>query len=63
MAHKEVVGEVSTSLRQEVLQKYGIVNAQASDYEIAYRIAPGSGGVEDIHNRWPKPYTSRRWNA
>ena len=63
MAHKEVVGEASTSLRQEVLQKYGIVNAQASDYEIDYLIAPGLGGVEDIHNLWPKPYTSRRWNA
>jgi hypothetical protein len=41
--------KVSTSLRQEVLQKYGIVNAQASDYEIHYLIAPGLGGVEDIH--------------
>jgi len=43
--------EVSTSLRQEVFQKYGIVNAQASDYEIDYLIAPGLGGVEDIHKR------------
>lgn len=41
--------KVSTSLRQEVFQKYGIVNAQASDYEIHYLIAPGLGGVEDIH--------------
>jgi hypothetical protein len=63
MAHEEVVGEVSTALRQEVLQKYGIVNAHASDYEIDYLIAPGLGGVEDIHNLWPEPYTSRRWNA
>jgi hypothetical protein len=22
-----------------------------------------SGGVEDIHNLWPEPYTSPRWNA
>ena len=63
MTHEEVVGEVSTELRQEVLQKYGIVNAQASDYEIDYLIAPGLGGVEDIHNLWPEPHTSRRWNA
>jgi hypothetical protein len=63
MAHEEVVGEVSTSLRQEVFQKYGIVNAHASDYEIDYLIAPGLGGVEDIHNLWPEPYTSPTWNA
>jgi hypothetical protein len=63
VAHEEVVGEVSTSLRQEVLQEYGIVNAHADDYEIDYLIAPGLGGVEDIHNLWPEPYISRTWNA
>jgi hypothetical protein len=63
MPHEEVVGEVSTSLRQEVFQEYGIVNAHADDYEIDYLIAPGLGGVEDIHNLWPEPYRSRAWNA
>jgi hypothetical protein len=63
MAHEEVVGEVSMSLRQEVFQEYGIVNARANDYEIDYLVAPGLGGVEDIHNLWPEPYTSRTWNA
>jgi hypothetical protein len=62
MAHEEVVGEVSTSLRQEVFREYGIVNTHADDYEIDYLIAPGLGGVEDIHNLWPEPYT-RTWNA
>jgi hypothetical protein len=62
-AHEQVVGEVSTSLRQEVLQEYGIVNADADDYEIDYLIAPGLGGVEEIHNLWPEPYTSPTWNA
>jgi len=62
-AHEEVVGEVSMPLRQEVFQKYGIVNAHVSDYEIDYLIAPGLGGAEDIHNLWPEPYTSRTWNA
>jgi hypothetical protein len=51
------------SLRQEVFQEYGIVNARADDYEIDYLIAPGLGGVEDIHNLWPEPYRSRTWNA
>ena len=63
MPHEDVVGEVSTSLRQEVFQEYGIANARANDYEIDYLIAPGLGGVEDIHNLWPEPYTSRMWNA
>jgi hypothetical protein len=63
MPHEEVVGAVSTSLRQKVLQEYGIVNAHAGDYEIDYLIAPGLGGVEEIHNLWPEPYTSRVWNA
>jgi hypothetical protein len=63
MAHEEVVGEVSTTLRQEVFRRYGIVNAQASDYEIDYLIAPGLGGVDAISNLWPEPYTSRTWNA
>jgi Putative zinc-finger len=63
IAHEEVIGEVSMSLRQEVFQRYGIVNTRASDYEIDYLIAPGLGGVEAISNLWPEPYTSRTWNA
>jgi hypothetical protein len=63
MAHEKVIGDVSTSLRQEVFQEYGIANAHAGDYEIDYLIAPGLGGVEDIRNLWPEPYTSRTWNA
>jgi len=63
MPHEEVVRDVSVSLRKEVFQKYGIVNARGGDYEIDYLITPGLGGVEDIHNLWPEPYTSRIWNA
>jgi hypothetical protein len=63
MVHEEVVRAVSKSLRQEVFQEYGIVNAHAEDYEIDYLIAPGLGGAEDIRNLWPEPYTSPTWNA
>jgi hypothetical protein len=63
MPHEEVVKEVSTSLRQEVLHEYGIVNANKNDYEIDYLITPGLGGKEDIHNLWPEPSTSRDWNS
>jgi anti-sigma factor RsiW len=63
MPHDEVVAEVSTSLRQEVLQRYGIPSTRASDYEIDYLITPGLGGVEAISNLWPEAYGSRTWNA
>jgi hypothetical protein len=62
MPHEEVVAEVSSTLRREVLQEYGIVHARADDYEIDYLIAPGLGGAEQIQNLWPEPY-SPAWNA
>jgi hypothetical protein len=60
---EEVIGEVSVSLRQEVFEKYGIVNARPDDYEIDYLITPGLGGAEDVRNLWPEPYHARVWNA
>lgn len=63
MPHEAVVASVPHSLRQQVFQEYGIVNARASDYEIDYLITPGLGGAEDIHNLWPEPYKAPRWNA
>jgi hypothetical protein len=63
MVHEEVVVEVPAAVRQEVFQRYGIVNANAGDYEIDYLIAPGLGGVETIGNLWPEPSASRTWNA
>ncbi|MGA9471317.1 MAG: hypothetical protein WBV36_02565 [Terriglobales bacterium] len=63
MPHEEVVSEVSPSLRQQVFREYGIANARPDDYEIDYLIAPGLGGVEDLHNLWPEPSTDSIWNA
>jgi hypothetical protein len=63
MAHEEVVREVPTGLRQQILHEYGIADPHAADYEIDFLIAPGLGGTEDIHNLWPEPYTSPIWNA
>jgi len=60
---EEVIGEVSVSLRQEVFEKYGIVNPRPEDYEIDYLIAPGLGGTDDVRNLWPEPYHARVWNA
>jgi len=62
-AQEEVVGDVSVSLREKVLQEYGIAHARGGDYEIDYLIAPGLGGTEDIRNLWPEPYRTRVWNA
>jgi hypothetical protein len=61
--HEDVVREVSDSMRAEVFEEYGIRNARAEDYEIDYLIAPGLGGTEDIHNLWPQPFKSAKWNA
>lgn len=60
---EEVIGDVSLSLRREVLQEYGIANARPEDYEIDYLIAPRLGGTEDIRNLWPEPYRDPVWNA
>jgi hypothetical protein len=60
---EQVVGDVPVSLRQKVLQEYGIANARPEDYEIDYLIAPRLGGIEDIRNLWPEPYRDRVWNA
>ena len=57
------MAEVSSSLRQEVFREYGIGSTQPDDYEVDYLIAPGLGGVGDIHNLWPEPSTSASWNA
>jgi hypothetical protein len=63
VAHEEVVGQVSTPLRQEVFREYGILNVRGGDYEVDYLIAPGLGGVEAIRNFWPESSRSRTWNA
>ena len=60
---EQVVGDVPVSLRQKVLQEYGIANAHLEDYEIDYLIAPRLGGTEDIRNLWPEPYRDQVWNA
>jgi hypothetical protein len=63
MVHEEVVRDVSATVRQEVLEEYGIKDAHAADYEIDFLIAPGLGGAEDIHNLWPQSYKPSTWNA
>jgi hypothetical protein len=63
MPHEEVVSDVPDFLRRQVFKEYGIANARPGDYEIDYLIAPGLGGAEDIHNLWPEPTVSSKWNS
>lgn len=55
---------VSPSLRQAVLQEYGIAQETSNKkYQIDYLINPQLGGTDDIRNLWPQSYNSRLWNA
>jgi hypothetical protein len=63
MPHEEVVKQVSSTLRAQVFEEYGIADTSAGNYEIDYLIAPGLGGTADIHNLWPEPYQAGAWDA
>jgi hypothetical protein len=53
---------VNSSLEQAVFNEYGLPASAEKDYELDYLISPALGGVDDIHNLWPQPYSST-WNA
>ncbi len=54
---------VPASLRERVLEEYGMSNAEATSFEVDYLITPELGGADDIRNLWPQPYASTIWNA
>jgi hypothetical protein len=54
---------VSVSLRKQVLNEYGVGNAEPQAYEVDYLITPALGGADDIHNLWPQSYAADGWNA
>lgn len=54
---------VPVSLKEKVLQLYGIKRAQPDQYELDYLITPELGGATDIRNLWPEPYQETVWNA
>ena len=59
----DVVRSVSGTLRQEVLQEYGIRDIPATEFEVDYLITPGLGGSEDVRNLWPQPHYNTAWNS
>jgi hypothetical protein len=54
---------VPVSLKEKVLQLYGVKRAQPDQYELDYLITPELGGATDIRNLWPEPYRETIWNA
>ena len=53
---------VDPSLEQAVFKEYGLSASAEKDYELDYLITPALGGVDNIQNLWPQPY-SATWNA
>jgi len=53
---------VNPSLEQAVFKEYGLPASAEKDYELDYLISPALGGVDNIQNLWPQPYSST-WNA
>jgi hypothetical protein len=53
---------VPASVKQKVLQEYGMVGSQSAGYELDYLISPQLGGTEDLRNLWPEPASSNGWN-
>lgn len=54
---------IPASVEQQVLQKYGIANSRAKDYQLDYLIPPSLGGTADVQNLWPQPNSNSGWNA
>ena len=45
-----------------LFRSYGLPTSAEKDYELDYLISPALGGVDNIQNLWPQPYSST-WNA
>jgi hypothetical protein len=53
---------VNPSLEQAVFSEYGVPSSSEKDYQLDYLITPALGGVDDLRNLWPQPYSST-WNS
>ena len=54
---------ITTAMRAEVLNAYGVENLPSDQYELDYLITPELGGATDARNLWPQRYQSPTWNA
>jgi len=53
------VRDVSSSLKREVYESYGIYNHSTGEYEVDHLIPLELGGSNDITNLWPEPADPR----
>ena len=54
---------ITSAMRAEVLNAYGVEHLPADQYELDYLITPELGGATDARNLWPQRYQSPVWNA
>jgi hypothetical protein len=54
---------ITTAMRAEVVNAYGVQDVPSDQYELDFLITPELGGATDARNLWPQRYTSPLWNA
>jgi hypothetical protein len=52
-----------SSMREDVLRRYGMEHLDSADYELDFLITPELGGAPDPANLWPERYRQPVWNA
>ena len=54
---------ITTAIRAEVVNAYGVQDLPPEQYELDFLITPELGGATDARNLWPQRYESPVWNA
>ena len=54
---------ITTAIRAEVVNAYGVQHVPSDQYELDFLITPELGGATDARNLWPQRYESPVWNA
>ena len=54
---------ITTAIRAEVVNAYGVQDLPPDQYELDFLITPELGGATDARNLWPQRYESPVWNA
>ncbi len=53
--YSQTVRNVSTQLKKQVYEEYGIASHQPGEFEVDHYISLELGGSNDISNLWPEP--------